>query len=1857
MNFKRILTAFLAVVMVLGILPFSVFAADWGAGDTLDDALSELKVGFADTQLDWLVLPSLGVIKLRYTYYMYKNERTGTVDETPVYCIDPTKGGAHEIVNAVGSNDDGSNTATYIRGEKVGDARYRAILAAGYPHNRFPGLGLQSIEEAYYATKLALWLYIRGNDPTKLTINPAYGDNDPVALRVRSAAVNIYNNGTKINPPAEPKISMTGKPNAIAKLDAGGEYYVQEIEVYASGWIGTNPTTIGDVQLSWGSAPPAGTIVLGTNGEDITSALNVKMGYVDGRSGNYGKVTVKYPATGLDANSFSPPTLTAEAIVPNNDIYVAYAQVNKDKYQRYLVERDPKVLLRADFVSQLSAPFEEDFPEDTGLRIRKVEAGTNIPLAGAVFEIRDPDGKLIYSLTTSDSGIIDIPLYVIGNYTVTEKTPPQYHLLPNERTQSVTVRYGEVAEVTFADDPYGTLRVIKLGAADGRPLGGAAVRIRHITTNTTREGITDSSGSAVFDLLPIGAWEIVELVAPNGFALDSTVHTVNVTPLSDGETSYTLTNKENPGLRIIKFDRQTMTAIAGVTFEVWRDGELFGEFVTNDWGEIEILNAPAGTYTAREKSTISPYVLDTTAQWIELTAGGGIQQLIFLNDRKPGIWLVKLDSSSLTAVVNAKFRIREIGGAFDKEFTTNELGEIDLSALDPATYEISEVSVAEPYLIDDAIRTVKISAGENAQFVFTNTKKPILEVVKYDAQNNLYLAGATFRIARIEDGSHYLDRVTDTSGRISIVAEPGIFSVQELAAPSGYVLNDTEYHVELFPGKTSQLVVLNEKKPSLIIKKYDYDTALPLPGAEFSVATMGGEIIWQGVISGANATVQLDNLDVGWVKITELAPPPSYLMMTESKDVYLGAGKTVEVKFDNRKKPDLLIVKTDAVTGEPVANVTFDVKKVDSTEVKSVKTDSKGEALLKAVDVGVWTVTEKSVPDAYLLAKEPTQTITLSPAMTGTVRFQNYRKPTLTINKIDSTTGDPIKGAKFHITYASNNTFSGEINDLGTYYTDAAGQIVLDKQKDGWFRITEETPAAGYTIKAPAVQEVYIAAGTNKTVVFENVPKSAIIIKKIDSDTGLPVSGATFTVRYLGGTSGSSGTIIFEGVTSKNGTIVLAGLNPGTYVCEETRPANAYEISNPSVQTAYITEDEQAVVQLTFSNAHKGNLIILKKDSVTKQPLSGATFKVTFSDGSVIGSSNGEYTTDAEGVINLHENLPVGSTVIVQELIAPQGYLLDSTAQTVKIRENTTHSLTFYDKPMSGLQIIKVDAVTKTPLKDAQFTVYMKSGEIVGTYTTNGDGVIILDNLEPGWLKIVESQAPAGYHLTDIPQDVEITSNQFVKVVFENTPMSGLLIVKTDEATGKPLKGVVFDVKRADGQFVAGNILDGNQPNTENNSPNGTFGENGSVTGSYTTDANGRIQINGLDAGQYMVVERKALDGYELDTEVHAVTVTPGKLATLQLTNRQKAGLRILKIDSVTKKGIYDVEFMVFDANNKVVGTYLTDNNGVIDFAGILTEGRYTLRETRAADGYYRDDMPRTVEFKSGKVTEIVWENTPQMGQIQILKKSGDDNEVNGLPAGTPLAGAIFEVYNYKSGNLVDRFISGTDGRAISKPLPLGRYTVKEVQAPSWYRLSTETLDIEIEFATQIIKREFLNYAANTGVKIRKVGNYEAMPGDTITYTIKEIANTSTVPLTDFYWRDVLPTDAVRLNKIVTGTYNQSLKYKILVTTNKGDTKIIADNLSTTQNNVIDCRNAALGLANDEYITSFTLVFGTVKVGFTKVTEPQVFVTVNKNLINGYQFANKADVGGKYGSEWVVGATSWVTQVYAQPVKLPRTGY
>ena len=135
----------------------------------------------------------------------------------------------------------------------------------------------------------------------------------------------------------------------------------------------------------------------------------------------------------------------------------------------------------------------------------------------------------------------------------------------------------------------------------------------------------------------------------------------------------------------------------------------------------------------------------------------------------------------------------------------------------------------------------------------------------------------------------------------------------------------------------------------------------------------------------------------------------------------------------------------------------------------------------------------------------------------------------------------------------------------------------------------------------------------------------------------------------------------------------------------------------------------------------------------------------------------------------------------------------------------------------------------------------------------------------------------------------------------------------------------------------------------------------------------------------------------------------------------------------------------------------------------------------------FRDEQERTFRVTKGETTEIVWENTPQQGQIQITKKSKDDNPINGLPAGTLLQGATFEIYD-KVGNVVDTIVSNERGVAVSGLLPLGRYTIRETKAPVYYGASGETFEAEIEFSGQIVRLEVLNESVYTNVSIAKSG-------------------------------------------------------------------------------------------------------------------------------------------------------------------------
>ena len=1316
--------------------------------------------------------------------------------------------------------------------------------------------------------------------------------------------------------------------------------------------------------------------------------------------------------------------------------------------------------------------------------------------------------------------------------------------------------YDEVAEVTFFNDPYGTLRIEKRSNT-GQKLQGAVITIEHIESGQTFTAETTSAGVAIFDEIPLGAYRIQEETAPVGWKLDDTVYTATV--VAGETTTIPIINEELPGLRIIKYDRKNMVAMPDVTFAVYRDGEFLGNFKTDQFGEILLTNVEPGTYRAFEVDTGDEgYILDTTPQEVELHAGDGIKELMFFNDVKPGLRLVKVDSDDPSKVIpNAVFEIKSVEGTYGpQEFRTDQNGEIDLSMLPAGSYVVTEKS-CDGYIIDEAQRIIELKPNEDAQFVFTNHIKPSLQLIKLSSDGSR-LAGVTFRIAKIEDGSHYLDRTTSSTGEILISdLEPGVYSVRELSSTPDHIPDDTEHHVELFPGQTSTITLTNDKRPNLYIHKNDADTGAPIPHT-----------------------------------------------------VYL-------------------------------------VKGADGHSIAEVETDENGVAVVENLLPGVVEVIEKSVPEPYLLAEE-SQLVTLFPNRDRDVYFENYKRPVIEIIKENEITHDPLENVPVQVWYASNDTETGEYNDLGVFYTDEEGRIVLSDPdislRDGWFRIEELEAPKGFSMTESSKQEAFVAAGEGHTFRIYNRPNSAICVWKYDSETGAAIEGAVFQVRYLSGnTSGTGGTVIGTYRTSINGSFTVTDCKPGTYIIEELSSDGSHVIDTPP-QTVYLSGEEQEVVQVYFGNSPMGSLLIKKVSSADNSPISDVQFFVTESDGTVVGDGNGYFTTDSAGTI-LIEGIEPGTTLVVKETRAKEGFLLDDTPQTAQIKAGQTVTLEFRNQPEGNLIIHKLSSTDKQPLEGVQFKITYADGSYLadenghlssnGLYWTNSEGQIVLSNVT-GTIVVTEVQSIEGYTIDPDTQSqtVVVNPDDTQELWFYNDPVGGIEIIKVNQSkTSERIPDTTFEIRRMDDGLVD----------------------------TITTDRNGRAFLS-LEDGSYYAVETEANPDFILDDTPHYFEVKDGKVTTLRLTNAAKSGILIHKVDT-SGEGIYGVKFLLYDEDRNPIGEFTSDDDGYVYITaddlpdGANTSGRFYLRELEAAEGYILDEEYKTVYVRPGHTAEIEWVNEAITGQIQIYKYASEANSITGTAAGTPLQGAVYEISNARTGKVVDYITTDERGVAASKPLPLTRYKIVEVTAPSYWQVDPTVHDVTLEYAGQIIKISAYDKPAELGVSVTKRGNASVLAGSTMRYDFT-IANTSNVDLESFYFHDRIPTDIARAATLTTGTYSARLNYRILYKTNySASYQVLASNLLTSNNYSFGL--SAIPLQAGEVVTDVYFDFGKVPVGFQSVQGPTLSVVVSGNAVNGYQMVNRSDVGGKYQGTWQTAQASWVTiiQKLWNAPDLPKTGY
>ena len=1769
--------------------------------------------------------------------------------EYPAFCANPNRPGVEDLAGKSYDVDvDQLDTDPAVWG----------VITNGYPYKTPQEMGVNTEYEAYYATKMAVWAVVHDNY-SNLDDWKANGSQN---AHVEKAMKDLVAKGRANQYVYKSWLAINPKNQTVDTDDKDENYFSQEYTLKSNVNIRSYRVVIdGDV--------PEGTIVTDVNntpkdsfeGTETTFKVLIPKDTAE-NSGSFrvlvkGKLENKSVLFGIshDANK--------------QDYYVApLPSYNGDSWVDLTYSTTGTVV-----PGEPDDPDNPQVPEPSpGLQILKVKKGTREGLAGAVFKV-EIDGKTIGHYVTDENGEILIP-DLTGTVSVTEEVPPVGYVLDGENHKDVEiVDAEEPTVVTFANEEMAQLEITKVDADTGETLAGATIRVALDDGSDSWDVYTNASGKATLTNMKSGTYTITEIVAPEGYLLNEEPMTIKLEP---GKTAtVTLKDKAKPGIVIKKYDEDTGFPLENAEFSVAKKGgSIVYEGMTDKEGKIKVEGLEEGWYTITELAPPKGYLISTESKDVYLE-GGKCVEVKFDNRLRPSLQIMKIDAETGEPLAGAKFKVQKTEDKTVSEYVTDETGTVVIHDLDEAVYTVEEIEAPDGYAIDpDSHKDIALEWGKTKTLVFSDTRKPALEIIKVDAKTEEPLANAKFKITKTEDDT-VSEYMTDENGKITIQDLPeGIYTVEEITAPDGYILDTQHKEIELSAGDSKQLIYENTRKPDLIITKTNVLTEKPVPNTTFKIEYEGenGGVVPLGTYkTDENGQIILEDVNPGWYIITETRPAqgmslPSnpvtrkYLAPGENAyitaDVSGGSGSNTEAnggdsdnssgenlvgtgsititsgndyigeEIPNYPLNSLVIKKTDAITSEMLEGAAFEVRKVledisgnSGTIIGRYTTDSSGIIVITGLEAGAYLIEEVQAPANYLISENSKQQAWLKADGTSVVEvtFANYPYGSLLITKVDALTNKPLSNATFQVT-TGDGTVVGNSN--GMYTTNSDGEILIPNLKPGSYVVTERIAPEGYACDTkPQTIEIGTDGATYKAH-FQNQPMCSLVILKKDADNGNPLSGAQFKVTTSKGDVIGRNNGIFT--TDSNGSITISDLAKGSYIVEEVKAPDGYVLEE---QSKTIALDYGKTYTLEFTNKKMTSLVVKKIDAVTGEPLPGANFFVEKQNGEHVG----EYTTDNTGTILLPTLDP--DWYVVRETKAPEGYILDETPKTVEVKTNVPTVVTFENKPLSGIKIVKTDSETGEPLEGVSFAVSKMNGEKIGTFKTDKEGMIYISDLEDGYYTVTETEGLENYHWDKEPKTVEVKSGKQTIVEVENQPYSGLVIEKTNSRTGDPIEGVEFLVTKFNGEQI----------------------------GYYETDESGLIVIEGLEEGTYLVKETKEAKGYKLDSEAKEVEIKDGKRTTLKVENDPMSSVLIHKIDSVTGEGIPGVKFLLYDSDNEPIGQFETDDEGYIWIRKELPEGKYKLRELEPAEGYISDNSEKTFYVQKGRTTEIEWENTPEVGQIVITKRSSEFNELTGLPAGSPLSGAVFEIYN-TTGNLVDKISSGSNGVAASKGLPVGVYTIKEVSAPRYYALNDKTLLAEIRHNGDIVRFEVLNSSISLNLTVQKKGPNAASPGQTIQYDIYEVQNGSTGTLENFYIHDRIPTDATRALKIVTGTYSERMYYKITYKTNYRDYRVLAENLLTKNSYEYSLHPNVLGLANGEYVTDVRLEFPKASPGFKMLENMSVFCQVMPNMPKDYRIVNRADVGGRYGNEWESAKTSWNTTVWTvntPPVTLPKTGY
>ena len=1278
---------------------------------------------------------------------------------------------------------------------------------------------------------------------------------------------------------------------------------------------------------------------------------------------------------------------------------------------------------------------------------RKLKGAVYSVYAGA--DIKAADGTLIYkkgalvkdNLVTGDDGSVTLKDLYLGTYTVTETKAPDNYVCKGESKTIELVYAGQTVEVqtgsaTFLNERQkAAVRVEKQDEETKNPLSGgiyglyAAEDIKVDGKTVVPKGTliekatTGADGKASYKAeLPINySYSIREIQAPELYLRNSEdTYTFTFKFTNDKEEkvnfSHTFTNKRvNATIDLVKEDSETGNSAQGdAVFE----GAIYGLYARED------INHPDG---------------------------------------RSGV-LYKKDEQVAT-------------------LTTDKEGKASVSNLYLGKYYLKEITPPVGYLLDEEEHDVNCDyEGDQVETVKRNTvskedviKQPfqLIKAVDNDKTDADLLKGAGFSAYLIssltvkDDGSYDFtnatpivltedgktEMFTDERGYACSIPIPyGRYIVRETTTPHNFMPVD-DFIVTVTENSTTpqvwRVLLDDEFKAKLKIVKQDDETKLPvlLANTEFKVYDLDAKKYVEQVTTYPNTVVHKsyftdengylilpESLKCGNYRIEEVSAPDGYTQNTQY----------VEIKVDKNTAYQM-----DSVSGDAIITVTYENHPVKGKLVihksgetlKSFKKDFVyEETSLEGAEFEIYAAEDIFTPD----------------------------------HQVDE------QGNR-HVIYAKDTL-------VKTVTTDKNGEAVIKDLPLGKYRVKETKTPAGFVLNPDSQEVSFIYKDQNTPEIEEKLEfsnerqKVELSVEKQDAETGKALKGATFGLYNKEAISSGDKVIVkadtlLQEITSneKGKAAFTLDLPLGRYYVKELQAPAGYVSSDEILEfdATYQGQDVKTIKLKSVKKNQPTTVEVTKADITTGTELDGASMSVLDKDGNVIDS-----WTSVKDSPHVIKRLQVGKTYILREELAPYGYLratdveftISDTAevQKVKMEDEVPVARLLVNKKGEFLDSVSLldnakgmiehlfNYVTGN-LTDVTFNVYAAEAiraadgvsadyyaadELVGSITTDGNGIAQMDNLPLGRYYIVEKETSHGYVLDNEPRYVDLTyRDQDTPLVTYSADWQNarqrvqVEVLKKEKDSDKVLSGAIF------GLYAADDIV---------SSKGKVLLAKDTLIELKTTDEDGKIQFVAdlpVDS-RYYIKELAAPDGYVTDQEPQEFTFeyqgSGTSVAEYAFTfEDEQTTVELSKADLTDKKELPGASLKVTDEDGNTVDEWVSKEEAHI-IKGLIVGKKYKMTETKPADGYVTAE---SIEFTVENTKEVQkHQMLDDVTKVEISKKDiADSSEVPGAKL----------IILDKDGKKVESWTS-TDKPHMVEKLPVGKYTLREEQAPDGYLIAED---------------------------------------------------------------------------------------------------------------------------------------------------------------------------------------------------------